>query len=192
MELCKGTQMDFQFQNLGYSFTKTYEINGIFLSFFEIGGQSKIRVLWTSYLMEEGGIVFVIDSTDILSYAHMTPSHDDAIREVFSNYKIEGSNQIESIIKSYFSKEEDLFFWKDFRYIMENLEKAKQYKQYRENLVSFWLNKRDIPGGMSPEYFRSLVADKVPEFHLIECSATEGFGIQEGLSWFRQKFKKQK
>ena len=61
----------------------------------------KLRPIWRHYYQNTDIIVYVIDATDLGALLPWTHAHDRALCSTFLDRQIEGSEEIENIIRSY-------------------------------------------------------------------------------------------
>lgn len=61
------------------------ETNGVILSFWDLGGQKELQLLWDKYFMEAHGIIWVVDSSDRARLDESVESFNNIIKNPLLN-----------------------------------------------------------------------------------------------------------
>jgi len=79
-----GEAIDYTVPTVGFN-VEEIQVGKLLITMFDLGGQDKIRALWTHYYQQSDGIVFVVDSNDqdrfeqARSELHAVLSHKDNV-----------------------------------------------------------------------------------------------------------------
>lgn len=141
---------------------ETFSKSKIDFTVFDMSGQSKYRSLWEQYYEEAEAIIFVIDSADRLRIK--------VAQNELENLLDHQGKQVLGIINSLAIKK-------------------------RTIPILFFANKMDLGQAMTEaevakEMQLHLITDR--PWHIQSSSATEGFGVEEGISWMSEIIKKNK
>ena len=130
------------------------------LSLWDIGGQRSIRSYWRNYFETTDGLIWVVDSTDVLRL-------EDCRQEL-----------------SALLVEEVCFMCSN--YLILN---ACSLQRLAGATLLVMANKQDVAGALSPDEIKDalgLDAIKSRHWSIFSCSAHSGVGIQEGMRWLTQ------
>ncbi|XP_043931622.1 ADP-ribosylation factor-like protein 2 isoform X1 [Protopterus annectens] len=162
---------------LGFNI-KTLEHRNFKLNIWDVGGQKSLRSYWRNYFESTDGLIWVVDSADLLRL-------EDCKKELSGLLLEEIAQRIESTlckgnhVASELEGEETVF--------------SRAYCSTYENVgrlagatLLVFANKQDLPGALSSDAIReALDLDNIKTHHwcIQGCSAVTGLNLLSGIDW---------
>lgn len=142
----------------------------------DVGGTEQLRPLWRHYLQNTECLIFVIDATNFEVMLPWSQTHDRALSDAFLYLQIEGSGQIQNVIRSYLDQEPGS--------LKDQIEHTLGEDELRDVGVLFLLNKQDLkrPKISISEFKEKVIPNIGNRLHTVmECSAATEQGLDGAL-----------